>query len=141
MLQLLKLCIVIQVIFIYVQGRINSFLSIARSPEELSFEEGEILYVTDDVKYKDWYLATTNKNRTGGLIPKNYGKIWVHFYDVLFYVFLVEESTEKLVNALHDAAKRGNIEFLQQSLANKVEKFILKIMSTMYNIGIGSWSW
>jgi hypothetical protein len=86
-------------------------------------------------------LATTNKNRTGGLIPKNYGKIWVHFYDVLFYVFLVEESTEKLVNALHDAAKRGNIEFLQQSLANKVEKFILKIMSTMYNIGIGSWSW
>ncbi|CAF0881256.1 unnamed protein product [Adineta ricciae] len=75
----------------------------ARSPEELSFEEGEILYVTDDVKYKDWYLATTNKNRTGGLIPKNY----------------VEESTEKLVNALHDAAKRGNIEFLQQSLANK----------------------
>jgi hypothetical protein len=48
-----------------------SFL--ARSPEELSFEEGEILYVTDDVKYKDWYLATTNKNRTGGLIPRNYG--------------------------------------------------------------------
>jgi hypothetical protein len=89
-------------------------------------------------------LATTNKNRTGGLIPKNYGKILVHFYDVLFmlvYVsFLVEESTEKLVNALHDAAKRGNIEFLQQSLANKVENFILKIMSIMYNIGIGSWS-
>jgi len=83
-------------------------------------------------------LATTNKNRTGGLIPKNYGDILVHFYDVLFmlvYVsFLVEESTEKLVNALHDAAKRGNIEFLQQSLANKVEKFILKIMSIMYNI-------
>jgi len=116
------------------------FQFLARSPDELSFEEGEILYVTDDVKYKDWYLATTNKNRTGGLIPKNYGKILVHFYDVLFYVFLVEESTEKLVNALHDAAKRGNIEFLQQSLANKVEQFILKIMSIMYNIGIGSWS-
>ena len=49
-------------------------LSLARSPEELSFEEGEILYVTDDAKFKDWYLATTNKNRTGGLIPKNYGK-------------------------------------------------------------------
>jgi len=46
---------------------------LARSPEELSFEEGEILYVTDDVKYKDWYLATTNKNRTGGLVPRNYG--------------------------------------------------------------------
>jgi hypothetical protein len=39
-----------------------------------------------------------------------------------YFEFLVEESTEKLVNALHDAAKRGNIEFLQQSLANKVEK-------------------
>jgi hypothetical protein len=48
---------------------------LARSPEELSFEEGEILYVTDDAKFKDWYLATTNKNRTGGLIPKNYGDI------------------------------------------------------------------
>ncbi|CAF1305135.1 unnamed protein product [Rotaria sordida] len=75
----------------------------ARSLEELSFEEGEILYETDDVKYKDWYLATTNKNRTDGLVPKNY----------------VEESTEKLVNALYDAAKHGNIEFFQQSLANK----------------------
>jgi len=59
--------------------------------------------VTDDARYKDWYVATTNNNRKGGLIPKNY----------------VEHSTEKLVNALHDAAKRGNIEFLQQSLANK----------------------
>ena len=37
---------------------------------------------------------------------------------------LVEESTEKLDNALHDAAKRGNIEFLQQSLANKVCRWI-----------------
>jgi hypothetical protein len=47
---------------------------LARSSEELSFDEGEILYVTDDIKYKDWYLATTNNNRTGGLIPKNYGR-------------------------------------------------------------------
>ncbi len=73
MSQLLKLCIVIQVMnrgFKRVLDRV-SFL--ARSPEELSFEEGEILYVTDDIKYKDWYLATTNKNRTGGLIPRNYG--------------------------------------------------------------------
>ncbi len=99
------------------------FEFLARSPEELSFDEGEILYVTDDVKYKDWYLATTNKNRTGGLIPRNYGKIFFSFcFCLRHFEFLVEESTEKLVNALHDAAKRGNIEFLQQSLANKVEK-------------------
>jgi hypothetical protein len=77
--------------------------------------------VTDDVKYKDWYLATTNKNRTGGLIPRNYGKNSIEFI-VIYFDSLVEESTEKLVNALHDAAKRGNIEFLQQSLANKVKK-------------------
>jgi hypothetical protein len=64
------------------------FLFLARSPEELSFEEGEILYVTDDIKYKDWYLATTNKNRTGGLIPKNYGKIlFLIFFN--FYYFLI----------------------------------------------------
>ena len=43
---------------------------------------------------------------------------------IILFVYLVEESTEKLVNALHDAAKRGNIEFLQQSLANKVVKQI-----------------
>jgi hypothetical protein len=42
------------------------------------------------------------------------------FYLYNFCIILVEESTEKLVNALHDAAKRANIEFLQQSLANKV---------------------
>ncbi|CAF0768114.1 unnamed protein product [Didymodactylos carnosus] len=75
----------------------------ARSKEELSFEEGDILYITDDVKHKDWYVATTSASRTSGLVPKNY----------------VEQSTEKLENALHDAAKRGNIEFLQQALANK----------------------
>ncbi len=44
------------------------------------------------------------------------------FFFLSLFSYLVEESTEKLVNALHDAAKRGNIEFLQQSLANKVEK-------------------
>ena len=71
-------------------------------------------------------MATTNKNRVGGLVPKNYGKISI---DLLFLLYcelslryLVEESTEKLSNALHDAAKRANIEFLQQSLANKVGK-------------------
>ncbi|CAF0808639.1 unnamed protein product [Didymodactylos carnosus] len=45
---------------------------------------------------QDWYVATTSANRAS-----------------------VEQSTEKLENALHDAAKRGNIEFLQQALANK----------------------
>ena len=77
------------------------------------------------MKYKDWYLATTNKNRTGGLIPRNYGEIRFSLsiglcLTRLLLGCLVEESTEKLVNALHDAAKRANIEFLQQSLANKV---------------------
>lgn len=47
---------------------------------------------------------------------------FLFFLCLRYFESLVEESTEKLVNALHDAAKRGNIEFLQQSLANKVEK-------------------
>jgi hypothetical protein len=87
MSQLLKLCLVIQVIDRVFQEKNWSFLSLARSPEELSFEEGEILYVTDDVKYKDWYLATTNKNRTGGLIPRNYGEIFYSYFN--WYIFLL----------------------------------------------------
>ena len=60
---------------------------------------------------------------------------------IIYWYYLVEESTEKLVNALHDAAKRGNIEFLQQSLANKVEKNIFRKIKLLRNIvGIGSWS-
>jgi hypothetical protein len=69
------------IIYFEKKMKINWLNFLARSPEELSFEEGEILYVTDDIKYKDWYLATTNKNRTGGLIPRNYGK---H----LFFLFI-----------------------------------------------------
>ncbi len=65
------------------------FRFLARSPDELSFEEGEILYVTDDVKYKDWYLATTNKNRTGGLIPRNYGKQFFFVLCFNLYHFLL----------------------------------------------------
>lgn len=75
MFPLSKLCIVTQVIDrLFAKPLLHHRACLARSPEELSFEEGEILYVTDDVKYKDWYLATTNKNRTGGLIPRNYGE-------------------------------------------------------------------
>ena len=88
MYQLLKLYIVIQVINGMLQDGIESILCLARSPEELSFEEGEILYVTDDVKYKDWYLATTNKNRTGGLIPRNYGEIVYSHSDLYHSVCL-----------------------------------------------------
>lgn len=94
MFQLLKLCIVIQVMnrsVNYKNVHHGIFFS-ARSPEELSFEEGEILYVTDDVKYKDWYLATTNKNRTGGLIPRNYGKIFFALSIRLCYAVIFQSK-------------------------------------------------
>ncbi len=33
---------------------------------------------------------------------------------------LVEESTENVVNPLHEAAKRGNVDFMQECVTNKV---------------------
>lgn len=59
------------------------------------------------------------------------------------YFYLVEESTEKLSNALHDAAKRANIEFLQQALANKVNfifNISIRIPIRFITKGISYWS-
>ena len=37
-----------------------------------------------------------------------------------FELFVVEEHTESLDFPLHEAAKRGNISFLQEGISNKV---------------------
>ena len=36
------------------------------------------------------------------------------------YIFTVAENTESVDNPLHDAAKRGNIEFMNECLTNRV---------------------
>ena len=42
----------------------------AQNPDELSFKEGDVLYVID--MHSDWWRANTNGKT--GLIPSNYGE-------------------------------------------------------------------
>lgn len=74
----------------------------AQYPDELSFEEGDLLYILDRVNDPNWWKAKCG-DRTG-LIPSNY----------------VGEHTESVDHPLHEAAKRGNLNFLKECLQNKV---------------------
>ncbi|CAF1046778.1 unnamed protein product [Brachionus calyciflorus] len=74
----------------------------AQRPEELSFREGDLIYVSDMITDKNWWKARVN-NRDG-FVPSNY----------------IEEQTESLLNPIHDAAKRGNLDFLKECIQNRV---------------------
>lgn len=76
----------------------------ARS-DEVSFGEGDQLYILS-IPEEGWYLARVGHPERGrsGLVPANY----------------VEENTETVQNPLHEAAKRGNVDFLTDCLANKI---------------------
>ncbi|XP_065291479.1 osteoclast-stimulating factor 1-like isoform X2 [Dermacentor albipictus] len=74
----------------------------AQQPDELSFEEGDLLYVFDMMSDPNWWKARCD--RRSGLIPSNY----------------VEENAEEVLHPLHESAKRGNLQFLEECLSNKV---------------------
>ena len=76
----------------------------AQQKDELTFEEGDTLYITEKSESGWWKARLGGAKGREGLIPANY----------------IEESTETIENALHEAAKRGNVSFLQECLANKV---------------------
>ncbi|CAL8143801.1 unnamed protein product [Orchesella dallaii] len=73
----------------------------AQQEDELTFSEGDILYLVDQTDANWW------KARCGmkvGLIPANY----------------VEMKMDTIENPLHDAARRGNLDFLKECLTNGV---------------------
>lgn len=73
----------------------------AQNVDELSFDEGDTLYILE--KNEDgWWLAKCGRKE--GLIPSNY----------------IESSTQTIDNPLHEAAKRGNLPFLEECLSNRV---------------------
>lgn len=74
----------------------------AQFPDELSFEEGDVLYVTGTTADPNWLKA--NCGNKSGIIPSNY----------------VTDNVELIETPLHDAAKRGNLAFLEECLANGV---------------------
>ncbi|XP_076164621.1 osteoclast-stimulating factor 1-like [Ptiloglossa arizonensis] len=75
---------------------------IAQNADELSFDEGELLYVYDKNIEPNWWKAKC-RNREG-LVPANY----------------VEEQTEEIELPLHDAARRGNLSLLKEYIKQGV---------------------
>ena len=77
----------------------------ATRSDEVSFAEGDQLYILSEPEV-GWFMARVGHPERGqsGLVPANY----------------VEENTEQLENPLHEAAKRGNVAFLRDCLANKM---------------------
>ncbi|GFU21437.1 osteoclast-stimulating factor 1 [Nephila pilipes] len=75
---------------------------VAQQADELSFEEGDNLYILDVKSDANWWKASCHGKV--GLIPSNY----------------VEERTEEVLHPLHEAAKRGNLTFLTECINNKV---------------------
>ncbi|GAB5579705.1 osteoclast-stimulating factor 1 [Prionailurus iriomotensis] len=81
-------------------------------PDELYFEEGDIIYITD-MSDTNWWKGTS-KGKTG-LIPSNYDN------SASFKAGnIVAEQAESIDNPLHEAAKRGNLSWLRECLDNRV---------------------
>ncbi|EZA58913.1 vesicle transport protein USE1 isoform X2 [Ooceraea biroi] len=70
----------------------------AQRTDELSFDEGDLLYVYDRDADPNWWRAKCRDQK--GLIPVTY----------------VEEQTQEVELPLHDAARRGNLSFLKEYL-------------------------
>ncbi|KAJ3212154.1 Osteoclast-stimulating factor 1 [Dinochytrium kinnereticum] len=69
----------------------------AQNPDELTFDEGSILYVLNKDDPSWWKCRCEDKE---GLVPANY----------------VGENTAQIENPLHEASKRGNLPFATELL-------------------------
>jgi len=74
----------------------------AQQHDELSFDEDERVFVVDQSE-DDWWRATV-KGKTG-LVPSNY---------------FAEDINSTVTLPMHEAAKRGNISFLEECLLTKI---------------------
>jgi len=88
-------------------GKVKVFKALynytAQQPDELSFQEGDIIYIVDDsTDPQGWWRARCGAKV--GLIPSNY----------------VSQNTESIDFPLHEAARRGNLLFLNECLQNKI---------------------
>lgn len=79
-----------------------TFAYVAKDSDELSFEEGDLLYILDWTTDPAWWKARCRGKE--GLVPSNY---------------LTSPNATEL-NPLHDACRRGNLDLLTECLANKV---------------------
>lgn len=54
----------------------------AQREDQLSFEEGDLIYILDMISNKDWYTAKC-KERIG-IVPSNYSKQLLFIFFVMF---------------------------------------------------------
>nr|CCE46073.1 osteoclast-stimulating factor [Sycon raphanus] len=73
----------------------------AQRGDELSFDEGDVLYVLEKGNDGWWKAKVSGKE---GYIPYNY----------------VSESAETIDNPMHEAAKRSNLPFVKECIDNSV---------------------
>lgn len=74
----------------------------SQQPDELSFDEGDRVYVSDQSETGWWRATVKGKS---GLVPSNY---------------VAEDLADSIDFPLHEAAKRGNFPFLEECLLNKI---------------------
>ncbi|CAI2301656.1 unnamed protein product [Caenorhabditis sp. 36 PRJEB53466] len=88
-------------------GRVKVYRALydfqARSDQELTLSEGDLMYVSDEQPNKDWFEASIGGKK--GLVPANY---------------VISENVEELPNPLHEAARRGNLDMLNECLRERV---------------------
>ncbi|MCL4128390.1 UNVERIFIED_CONTAM: hypothetical protein GTU68_037585 [Idotea baltica] len=89
--------------FLFVAGFVEAYEALysykSKQANELSFEEGDILYVVDQ-NNSNWWLARQDKKE--GLIPSSY------------------VSKENIRIPIVDAARRGNLMLLNDCLSNGI---------------------
>lgn len=74
----------------------------AQHSDELTFEEGDRLYISDQSE-GGWWKGTVNGK--SGLVPSNY---------------VAADIEDSIDFPLHEAAKRGNVDFMLECLDNKI---------------------
>eukprot|EP00050_Salpingoeca_kvevrii_P005747 m.285415 g.285415 ORF g.285415 m.285415 type:complete len:211 (+) comp11368_c0_seq1:880-1512(+) len=87
-------------------GKVTVFRALypytAAHADELTFEEGDLIYVSG--KTDDGWLKATIAGKSG-IIPGNY---------------VEAANAESVDHPIHEACKRGNLPFLQECIANNV---------------------
>jgi len=91
-------------------GKISVYRAVykydAQHVDELSFDEGDLIYVSSKGTGDDegWWKATVNGK--SGIIPGNYVE--------------ADGGAETVANPMHEAAKRGNMMLMQDCISNNV---------------------
>jgi ankyrin repeat protein len=86
-----------------------TFAYIAKESDELTFNEGDLLYILDWTSDPSWWKARCRGKE--GLVPSNY-------LTSPTAGMAASELTE--LNPLHDACKRGNLDLLEECFLNRV---------------------